>query len=184
MHPLLADHQPEFENVVAHLREDLLTLRVGRANPIMIEQLLVDAYGTKTPLKQLASITVPSPRTMIVSPWDKSITKDVEKAIREADIGINPVNEGEQVRLTVPQLTEESRKELVKSVSAKMERARIAVRQVRDKVKEAIIKQEKAKAITEDVRYDLIEKLDELIKSLNDDIKEIGAKKEREIIKL
>ena len=84
----------------------------------------------------------------------------------------------------MPQLTEESRKELVKSVSAKMERARIAVRQVRDKVKEAIIKQEKAKAITEDVRYDLIEKLDELIKSLNDDIKEIGAKKEREIIKL
>ena len=184
MHPFLASSQPEFERVLVHLKDELMTLRVGRANPIMIENIVVEAYGTKTPIKQLASITVPSARTMLVAPWDKSVVKDIEKAIREADIGINPVNEGEQLRLTVPQLTEESRRELVKSVSEKMEHGRIALRQLRDKAKEAIIKQEKDKAITEDERYSLVEKLDEMVKAFNETIKETGTKKEREILEL
>lgn len=184
MHQLITNHQPEFEGSINHLKEELQTLRVGRANPMMVENLSVDAYGTKTPLKQLASITVPTPRTMLVAPWDKGVVKAVEQAIREADIGINPVNEGEQIRLVIPQLTEESRKELVKSVAEKMERARISIRQIRDKVKEAVIKQEKAKAITEDDRYDVIEKLDALVKDFNERIKDIGVKKEQEILEL
>ena len=184
MDQILQNHKPEFEKSLDVLKSELAALRIGRANPLIVENILVESYGTKTPLKQVASINVPSARTLLVQPWDKSIIKDIEKAIIAANIGINPVNEGTQLRLTVPQLTEESRKELVKSAGEKIEKARIAIRQIRDRIKEVIIKQEKDKEITEDDRYGLIEKLDELVKDYNNQIKDIGDKKEVEIMSL
>ncbi|MFA6254515.1 MAG: ribosome recycling factor [Patescibacteria group bacterium] len=184
MGSLIDNYKSDFGRVIDNLTGELATLRVGRANPIMVENIFVQAYGVKTPLKQLASITVPEARTILIQPWDKTITKDVEKAIFEANIGISPTNEGAQIRLTIPPLTEESRKELTKSVGEKMEKARIAMRQIRDKVKEEIVKQEKNKEITEDDKYDLQKKLDELVKDYNEQIKKLGDKKSEEIMTL
>src|SRR3989338_7102881 len=132
------------------------------------------------PMKQLASIAVPAARTLVIQPWDKNIIKDIEKAIIEANIGISPVNEGQQIRLTIPQLTEESRKLLTKSVTEKEEQCRIGIRQIRDKVKEEIIEEERSGGITEDDKYNLIEKLDELVKEKNEAIKEAGERKKNE----
>ncbi|OGY48144.1 MAG: ribosome recycling factor [Candidatus Buchananbacteria bacterium RIFCSPHIGHO2_01_FULL_47_11b] len=182
MHSLLENHKSKFEQTIARLKDDLATMRVGRANPLLVENIVIEAYGAKTPIKQLASISVPEARTILVQPWDKGIIKEVEKGIVAANIGINPVNEGQQLRLTVPQLTEESRKELTKSVSEKEEKARVAIRQVRDRVKEEIVSQERDKAITEDDKYNLIKQLDELVKDYNIQIKEFGEKKVNEIM--
>src|SRR3989344_6136219 len=143
MPDLLESYKEDFEKALSHLKDELATLRAGRANPIMVENILVESYGTKMPMKQLASIAVPAARTLVIQPWDKNIIKDIEKAIVEANIGIAPVNEGQQIRLTIPQLTEESRKQLTKAVTEKAEQCRIAIRQVRDKVKEEIVKQER-----------------------------------------
>jgi len=184
MNPIIESQKDKFEQVLEHLREELSTLRVGRANPLMVENILVEAYGTKTPIKQMASIAVPEARTLLIQPWDKSIIKEIEKAIIVSNIGISPVNEGTQIRLTIPQLTEESRRELTKSVSEKEEKARIAVRQVRDKIKEDIIKKEKNKEITEDNRYSFLNDLDEAVKDYNNKIKEISEAKAAEIMKL
>lgn len=184
MEMLIEKHKEDFEGAISNLEKDLSTMRVGRANPMIIENIMVEAYGAKTPLKQVASITVSDARTLVVQPWDKTIIKDVEKSITDAKIGINPVNEGQQLRLVVPALTEESRKELTKSVGEKMEKARIAVRQVRDKTKDEISKAEKNNEITEDDKYDLQKKLDDKVKEYNEKIKQIGEKKEKEIMTL
>lgn len=181
---IIDNRKADFEKVLGNLTSELATLQIGRANPIMVENILVEAYGAKTALKQLASITVPEARTILISPWDKSISKDIEKAIIQADIGISPVNEGQQLRLTVPALTEESRKELTKSVGEKMERTRIALRQIRDKIRDEISKQERAKEISEDDKYDLQKKLDDLVKDYNNQIKDMGERKEQEIMTL
>lgn len=184
MQSIIDDNKPGFEKILDNLKEDLSTLNVGRANPMMVENIMVESYGAKTAIKQLASIAVPEARTITIQPWDKAIIKEIEKAIIAADIGISPVNEGSQIRIVIPQLTEESRLRLTKSVGEKIERARISIRQVRDKVKESIVKKEKAKEITEDDKYDLQKKLDELVKDYNDRIKESGEKKEEEIMTL
>ena len=172
----------EADKVLAVLGTELQTLRVGRANPLMVEGIMVEAYGARAPLKQMASITVPEARTLVIQPWDKSVIKEIEKAIVVANIGINPVNEGQQLRLVVPVLTEESRRELTKSVGEKMEKARIILRQLRDKMREEIVKQERNKEITEDDKFAQQKKLDDAVKEYNDRIKEIGEKKEKEIM--
>ncbi|MBI3290853.1 ribosome recycling factor [Candidatus Falkowbacteria bacterium] len=184
MSNIIENHKEEFEKAIRILAEDLATLRVGRANPMIVENILIEAYGGKMPLKQMASITVPEARTLVIQPWDKNTAKDIEKGIIAAGIGISPVNEGTQIRLTIPQLTEESRKELTRSVGEKMEKTRIAVRQLRDKIKEEIIKKEKSKDITEDDKYGAIKDLDELVKDHNNKIKQIGDKKEKEIMSI
>lgn len=184
MEQILDSYKPDFEKSIGILTDAFATLRVGRANPIMVENIIVEAYGAQTPLKQVASITVPEARTILVAPWDKAIIKDIAKAIELANIGISPVNEGAQLRLTVPALTEDSRKELVKSVGEKMEKTRIAIRQIRDKAKDNIVKQEKDKQLTEDDKYDLQKKLDELVKDYNEKIKSMADKKEQEIMTL
>lgn len=184
MEQFLDNYKPDFEKSLAVLSDTLTTLRVGRANPIMVENIMVDVYGSQTPIKQMASITVPEARTILITPWDKTVIKDIEKAIELANIGINPVNEGAQLRLTVPALTEESRKELVKSVGEKMDKTKITMKQIRDKAKDNIVKQEKAKQITEDDKYDLQKKLDEMVKNYNEKIKSMGNKKESEIMTL
>ena len=182
MEPILEMHKKEFDKSLEVLSNDLATMRVGRANPMIVENILIEAYGSKTPLKQLASISAPEARTILIQPWDKTISKDIEKGIVVANIGINPVNEGSQIRLTIPPLTEESRKELTKAVGEKMEKSRIAIRQIRDKVRDEISQQEKNKDITEDDKYNLQKQLDEMVKDYNEKIKLAGDKKEKEIM--
>lgn len=133
---VLADTRAKFDKAIEHAREDFATVRTGRANPALFQNLQVDYYGTPTPLAQLASLQVPEARMLVVTPYDKSALKEIEKAIVNApNLGVTPSNDGTIIRVTMPELTKERRKEYVKLVNAKAEEARVAVRNLRRKAK-------------------------------------------------
>ncbi|MEK9183070.1 MAG: ribosome recycling factor [Patescibacteria group bacterium] len=174
--------RPQFTKILDHLKNELGSLRTGRANAAVLDSVQVQAYGQSMLLKSIASISVPDARTIAVEPWDKGLLKDVEKAIVEAKLGINPVNEGQLIRLPMPSLTEESRRDLIKILNQKLEQGRITARQLRDTVREKIVQEEKEKLIGEDQRFRLQQKLDEMVKEINDKIKVMGEEKEKEIM--
>lgn len=182
MNIYLEKHQQEFELTITHLKKELESLRTGRATPALVENILVEAYGAKTPLEHLASITTPEPKTIVIQPWDKNIIKEIEKALSSKNLGIQPVNEGNLIRLTLAPLTEESRRELLKILSHKLEQARISLRNTRDKIKEEIVTAEKNKEITEDDKYRYQKELDEFTAQYTEKIKELGEKKTNEMI--
>lgn len=178
----LETFRPQFTKILDHLKNELGSLRTGRANAAILDSVQVQVYGQSMPLKGIASISVPDARTIAVEPWDKSILKDVEKAILDAKIGVNPVNDGQSIRLPMPSLTEESRKDLIKVLNQKLEQSRITTRQQRDAVRDKIVQEEKEKLIGEDQRFRLQQKLDEMVKEVNDKIKAMGEEKEKEIM--
>ncbi|MDD4900572.1 MAG: ribosome recycling factor [Patescibacteria group bacterium] len=182
MNQYIQAKQNDLTKTIDFFKKDISALRTGRANPAILDGVLVEAYGAKTPILGLASVSVPEARSIVISPWDKSIIKDVERAIVAADLGINPVNEGDKIRLVVPQLTEENRHELVKKLSEKMEVSRISLRQTRDEIKELIEAAFKNKAINEDDKFRFFKELDEEISRKNDELKKIKDKKEEEIM--
>ncbi len=182
MSQYIQDKQNDFIKSVDFFKKDISGLRTGRANPSILDGIYVEAYGSKTALVGLASISVPEARSIVIAPWDKTISKDIEKAITAANLGINPVNEGDKIRLVVPQLTEENRKALVKKLNEKMETAKIALRQIRDQIKESIESAFKNKNITEDDKFRFFKELDEEISRQNDELKKIKDKKEEEIM--
>jgi ribosome recycling factor len=182
MSNFLETHKPNFAKVLEHLKTELSSLRTGRAHPSIVENIIVEAYGVKTPIRGLANIIISDPRTLVVEPWDKSVIKDMEKAIQMANIGINPVNEGTKIRLSMPQMTEENRKEMIKIMGQKLEQSRISLRSVRETVKDEIAKAEKDKKIAEDEKFRATEELEKFVKEQNDEIKAIGDKKEQELM--
>lgn len=182
MNKYIQAKQADFTKTLDFFKKDIAGLRTGRANPSILDGILVEAYGTKTPLVGLASVTVPEARSIVITPWDKTIAKEIEKAVTAANLGINPVNEGAQIRLVVPQLTEENRKELVKKLSEKMETSRISLRGARDEVKDAIEEAFKNKELSEDDKFRFIKELDEEIARQNDALKSLKDKKEEEIM--
>ena len=182
MNSYIQNQQGEFARVIEHFKKDISVLRTGRANPSMLDGVQVDAYGAKTPLNGLASISVQEARSMIVAPWDKSALKNIEKAIVEANLGLGVVNEGDKIRVSMPLMTEENRRELVKKLNDKMEDARVGLRKVRDDVKTGIENAEDEKAISEDDKFRFIKDLDEEVRRLNDEVKAIRDKKEEEIM--
>jgi ribosome recycling factor len=173
--------KPEFDKVIEFLKTDISGLRTGRANTALVESVMVEAYGTKQQLKAVASVSVADSKTLNIEPWDKSLLSAVEKGIRDSGIGVNPVNDGRLIRVTLPELTVERRAELVKVLHQKLENARISVRKVREEIKNTIVEEEKNKSISEDERYHLQEQLDEMVKKYNEDIKVVGEDKENEI---
>lgn len=179
---LLSAINPELQSVVEFLKQDISSLRTGRANAGMIENVSVEAYDSRSPLSSLASITVPDARSLLVDPWDKSILKNVEKGILEANLGLNPAIQGQQIRISIPAPTEETRKGLVKMLGEKLEHARKSVRNVREEAKVAILKAEKDKELSEDEKYKLLEQLDKAAANINEKIKQIGEEKEKEIM--
>jgi len=174
--------KPDFDKVINHFKKEIDSLRIGRATPAMLENIIVNAYETPTPLIQLASVQSPEPKCLVVQPWDKNLIKQIAKAITEADLGANVSLEEQLIRVTFPPLTEETRKEVTKKLHQKMEEARVSIRNQREKIKEEIIKLERNKEISEDDKYKRIEKLDESVKEYNEQIKELGQKKEKEIM--
>ena len=142
--------EERMKKTVAVLEEEFATVRVGRANPRVLDRLTVDYFGTETPLNQVGNISVPEPRMLQIAPWDASILKGIEKAIQASDLGLNPTNDGKVIRLVFPELTEERRKDLSKDVKKKGEDAKVAVRNIRRDANDALKKAEKAKQITED----------------------------------
>lgn len=177
-------YQEEFDSVIDYFKEELAGLRTGRANAAMVENIMVDAYGSKMALKGVASINIPDARTIVVDPWDKSLVAEVEKAIRNSGKNLNPVNEGEFLRVAIPALTEESRKEMVKIVGEKAEASRIKIRQLREKIKDEILRAEEAKEIAEDQRFKSQDNLNKKCSDFNDKIKEIAGEKEQEIMRI
>jgi ribosome recycling factor len=175
-------YKPEFEKIIDHFKNEIASLRTGRATPALVENILVEAYGVKTPIKGLASIVVSDPKTIFIEPWDKGILKEIEKAIQLQNIGVNPVNDGTRIRISMPPLTEESRKELVKVLGQKLEQVRIALRSLRDKIRSEIIDAEREKQITEDDKYALLDDLDEMMEEYNTKTQEIAEQKEKEIM--
>ena len=174
----LQEAKPQFEKALEHLGRELSGIRTGRANPALVEDLAVEAYGATQPLKQLASIATPDAKTIQIEPWDASVVKSIESAIMKSSIGINPNVDGKIIRLVMPMMTNEDRDRLVKILKEKLEEARIAVRQVREDVKKKIEKQE---GIGEDDKRGQLKALDEEVKNYGDKITEIGKKKETEV---
>ena len=159
----------------------LTTIRAGRANPAMLNGINVEYYGTPTPLQSLANITVPEARTLIIKPFDKGCLKDIVRAINEADLGINPTDNGEAVILTVPQLTEDRRKEYVKQAKQISEDAKVALRKVRQEAREAI---EKDESIPEDEEKRMQDEIQELINKYNKQVEDKLAEKEKELMQV
>ncbi|MBQ4425394.1 MAG: ribosome recycling factor [Lachnospiraceae bacterium] len=142
--------EEKMEKTLSNLTEDFTTIRAGRANPGVLSKITVDYYGSQTPLQQVANISVPEARMLVIQPWDKSLIKAIEKAIQASDVGINPNNDGTVIRLVFPELTEDRRKELSKDIKKKGEGAKVALRNIRREAVDGIKKAQKAGEITED----------------------------------
>ena len=142
--------EEKMEKTLSNLAEDYSTIRAGRANPAVLNKITVDYYGSPTPLQQVANISVPEARMLVIQPWDRSLIKAIEKAIQASDVGINPNNDGTLIRLVFPELTEERRKDLSKDVKKKGEAAKVAIRNIRRDCVDSIKKAQKAGEITED----------------------------------
>ncbi len=158
----MMETEEKMENAVSSLLHEFARISTGRANPAMLDSVLVEYYGTKTPLNQLANISIPEGNQLLVKPFDKNSIKDVEKAINAANLGVNPNNEGDQIRIVLPQLDESRRKELVKQVKKLAENARVKIRNARREANETIKKLEKKSELTEDNSNDYQEEVQEL----------------------
>jgi len=182
MNQYLENHKSELDKSIEHFRKEISVLRTGRANPGILDGVYVSAYGSKTPLSGVASINVPDGQCITIAPWDKGIIKDVEKAIVEADLGVGVVNEGMQIRVNVPKMTEENRRDLVKKLNEKHEAARVSIRQIREEIKSRIETAEKDKEISEDDKFRFLKEMDEEVALRNDSLKTFKDKKEEEIM--
>jgi ribosome recycling factor len=174
----------KMQKTVQVLKREMETIRSGRATSALVDHITVEAYGTNTPLSQLASISVPEARLLLIQPWDRSILGNVQKAIQKSDLGINPMSDGEVIRLVVPPPTEERRKELVKVVHKRVEDAKIAVRNVRRDALEELRKLEKDKKISRDDNMRATDKLQKLTDKFIGEVSKVGADKEAEIMEV
>jgi ribosome recycling factor len=166
------------------LENDLLNIRTGRASPVLVERLQIEYYGTNVPLNQLATISVPEPRLLVIRPYDPSSLPQIEKAILKSDLGLTPANDGKVIRLSVPRLTEERRLELVKMVQKRVEEARVSVRNCRRDGLQDLRDLEKEKLASEDEYYRAKEKMQELTDKHVEEIDEIGVAKETQIMEV
>lgn len=176
--------EERMEKVIAAFQKDLSVLRAGRATPALLDRIEVNYYDTMTPLKQLAGITAPEPRLLVIQPWDKKSIQDIEKAILKSDLGLNPVNDGSVIRLSIPQLTEERRRDLVKYVRKKAEESKVGVRNVRRDANEAIKLLEKDGDLSEDERRHAQDEIQELTDEKIKEIDGILQVKEKEIMEV
>ena len=174
----------KMEKCLDALNRDYKAVRAGRANPAILDRVTVDYYGTPTPINQMAAISVPEPRMLMIQPWDASTLKDIEKAINTAEIGINPSNDGKVIRLAFPALTDERRKELVKDISKRGEEAKVAVRNVRRDAMDDIKKLKKDNEITEDDQKNGEKKLQDITDSYIKQVEEMVKKKEDEVLSI
>ncbi len=179
---LAADNK--MQKTVQVLKREMETIRSGRATSALVDQIMVEAYGTSTPLSQLASISVPEARLLLIQPWDRSIVGNVQKAIQKSDLGLNPMSDGEVLRLVIPPPTEERRKELVKVVHKRVEDAKIAVRNVRRDALEELRKLEKDKKVSRDENVRATDKLQKLTDRFVAEVSKVGADKESEIMEV
>jgi len=180
----LAAARTRMEKAVDDFRKELATIRTGRANATLLDNVRVDYHGTPMPVNQLGTMTVPDPTMIVIAPWDPSAVALIDKAIRSAELGLNPTNDGKVVRVPIPSLTEERRKDLVKQLHKVLENHRTAVRNIRRDLKEAIEKLEKDKKISEDDKKRSLDELEKLTHSETKKMEDLAAIKEQEIMEL
>ncbi|HZP33978.1 MAG TPA: ribosome recycling factor [Candidatus Acidoferrales bacterium] len=180
----LAQARSRMEKAVDDFRRELAGIRTGRANVSLLDHVRVDYHGTPMPINQLGTVTVPDPMMLVISPWDPGAVPLIDKAIRTSDLGLNPTNDGKVIRLPIPALTEDRRKDLVKHLHKVLENHRTAVRNVRRDIKEAIEHLEKEKKVSEDERKRSVEELDKITHNETKKIEDLSAAKEKEILEL
>lgn len=181
---LVTKSEETMKKSINFLKEDLATIRAGKANPKLLDKIQVSYYGSMTPLNQVANISVPEPRSIIIQPWDSSLIKEIEKAIMTSELGINPSNDGKMIRLVIPPLTEERRRDLIKQIKKEVENAKIAVRNIRRDTNEDLKKLEKSSELTKDdlkKAEEEMQKLTDKYIKLTDDI---YRDKEKEILEV
>lgn len=174
--------EAKMDKSIEAMKVDLASIRTGRANPAILNKVMVDYYGAMTPIPQVASVASPEPRLITVQPWEKTMLKAIEKAIMTSDLGLNPSSDGVVIRLNIPMLTEDRRKELVKQVGKKAEEYRVTVRNARRDANDAIKKLEKAKEITEDESKKGVEDIQKLTDKRMKDLEAVVAAKEKEVM--
>jgi len=180
----LAAAKTRMEKAVDDFRKELATIRTGRANATLLDNVRVDYHGTPMPVNQLGTMTVPDPTMIVIAPWDPSAVALIDKAIRTADLGLNPTNDGKVVRVPIPSLTEERRKDLVKQLHKVLENHRTAIRNIRRDLKEAIEKLEKEKKISEDDKKRSLDELEKLSHAETKKIEDLSAAKEKEVMQI
>jgi ribosome recycling factor len=180
----LVQARTRMEKAVDDFRRELAGIRTGRANMALLDHVRVDYHGTQMPINQLSTVTVPDPMMLVISPWDPGAVPLIDKAIRTSDLGLNPTNDGKLIRLPIPPLTEERRKDLVKHLHKVLENHRTAVRNVRRDIKEAVEHLEREKKMSEDERKRTVEELDKITHSETKKIEDFSAAKEKEILEL
>jgi ribosome recycling factor len=178
----LSSSKSKMQNSISFLEDEFRKIRAGRANPDMVKDIKVNAYNTSMPLEQLANISVADPRLLTVQPWDKTVVQEVVKALQESDLGINPIVDGNLIRLPLPQLTTEQREEYVKLAKQKTEEARVSIRQKR---KDFLLELDKEKSNMSEDEFKRMEKeLQEVVDEMNKKIEELSEKKEQELLQI
>jgi ribosome recycling factor len=180
----LAQSRVRMEKAVEDFRKDLASVRTGRANVALLDSVRVDYHGTPMPINQLGNLSVPDPTVILIAPWDPGAVSLIDKAIRTSDLGLNPTNDGKVLRVPIPALTEDRRKELVKHVHKVLENHRTAVRNIRRDIKEAVEKLEKDKKISEDEKKRSLDELEKLTHSETKKIEDLSATKEKEVMEI
>ena len=180
----IAQARTRMEKAVEDFRKELATVRTGRANATLLDHIRVDYHGTPMPVNQLGTVTVPDASMIMIAPWDPSTVPLIDKAIRTSDLGLNPTNDGKVVRVPIPSLTEERRKDLVKHVHKVLENHRTAVRNVRRDIKEAVDKLEKDKKISQDEQKRALDELEKVSHAETKKIEDLSAAKEKEVMEI
>jgi ribosome recycling factor len=181
---ILRDAETRMQKAVESTARDFSHVRTGRASATLLDNIHVDYYGTKSPINQVATITIPEPRLIVIQPWDKTIMKDVERAIAQSDLGLNPNNDGNVIRIQIPELTTERRQELTRYVAKLAEEGRVAIRNIRRDANEALQKLEKSKQISQDERHTYVAEVQDFTDLYTDQANELLNAKEAELLEL
>jgi len=174
----------KMQKTIEALKRELNTIRTGRATPALVEYIKVDAYGVSTPLNQIATISVPEAKLLVIQPWDRSTLASIQKAILQSDLGLNPINDGTSIRLAIPPPTEERRKDLVKVVRRRVEEARVTIRNLRRETMEELKRLESEKEISQDENRRALDRLQKLTDSFIGKANEVGQDKEAEVMEI
>ncbi len=181
---IFAETERRMQKAVEALRHDLTAVRTGRASASLLERIQVDYYGAPTPINHVATVTVPEARLLVIQPYERKMLTDIEKAIQKSDLGINPNNDGQVIRLSIPPLNEERRREMVKTVHKKLDEHKVAVRNIRRDTQDKLREREKKKEISEDELKRSTERLQKLTDRFIDEMEKVGKTKELEILEV
>ncbi len=181
---ILSDAEAKMHRAIDNLRKELAGIRTGRASPALVDRLTVEYYGVPTPLNQLANVSAPEARLLVIQPWERNMIPAIEKAILKSDLGLTPTNDGRLIRLAIPQLTEERRRELTKVVRRRAEESRVAIRNVRREAHDDLRELEKEKLISEDDAKRALERLQKITDAMIVEVDQTAQKKEEEILEV